>query len=319
MLLQQLHKEQLSNWIKTEAEALGFSACGISKAEKLTEDADRVEHWLEKGMQGEMSYMERNQDKRYDVRLLVPGAKSVVTVLYNYTPEDHALETAPYKIAKYAYGKDYHYIIKDKLRILLEKIEAKTGKRKARVFTDSAPLLDRALARKSGLGFVGKNTMLINRKLGSYVFIGHLIIDLELVADEETTVNFCGSCTKCIQACPTDALTPFELDARKCISYLTIEYRGETMPENIRQQPEKMSNWIFGCDICQDVCPWNRKVPTHNEPLFQPSEELKNMDKTDWENMDKTKFKALFKGTAVERTGVKGLKRNIGFLHENNQ
>lgn len=316
MLLQQLHKEQLSDWIKSEAEALGFSACGISKAEELTEDAERMEHWLEKNMQGEMSYLERNREKRYDVRLLVPGAQAVITVLYNYNPENPTLEKSPYKIAKYAYGKDYHYVIKDKLKKLLKRIEERTGKRTARAFTDSAPLLDRALARKSGLGFIGKNTLLINRKLGSTLFIGHLVIDLELSTDEETTVNFCGSCTKCIQACPTEALTPFELDARKCISYLTIEYRGQHLPKSIR--PEQMSQWVFGCDICQDVCPWNRKVPAHKEPLFEASEKLKSMKREDWINLDQATFKVLFQDTAVERTGFNGLKRNIDFLHENN-
>ncbi|MBN2637469.1 MAG: tRNA epoxyqueuosine(34) reductase QueG [Bacteroidales bacterium] len=311
-----LYNETLSEWIKTEALALGFSACGISNAEELTDDAQRMEQWLEKGMQGEMTYLERNREKRYDVRKLVPEARSVITVLFNYNPEDNSLEKAPYKIAKYAYGKDYHYVIKDKLKLLLNKIEERTGERKASAFTDSAPLMDRALARKSGLGFVGKNTMLINRKLGSYLFIGHLVIDLDLSVDEETTVNFCGSCTKCIQACPTNALQPFELDSRKCISYLTIEYRGDNLHDNI--QPEKMLKWIFGCDICQDVCPWNRKVPTHNEKLFRPTEQLKNMNREDWINLDKATFKVLFKNSAVERTGLKGLKRNISFLDKNN-
>lgn len=316
MPLNRLYNENLSEWIKSEALALGFSACGISKAEELTEDSRRMEQWLEKNMHGEMSYLERNREKRYDVRKLVPGALSVITVLYNYNPEDKTLEKADYKIAKYAWGKDYHYIIKNKLKLLLTKIEELTGERNARVFTDSAPLMDRALARKSGLGFIGKNTLLINRKLGSYLFIGHLVLDLELSTDNETTVNFCGSCTKCIQACPTDALKPFELDSRKCISYLTIEYKGEKLPENIN--PKKVAPWIFGCDICQDVCPWNRKVPTHKEPLFEPSENLKKMKRNDWVNLDKATFKILFKHSAVERTGIKGLKRNISFLNEKN-
>jgi epoxyqueuosine reductase len=313
MPLHQLHKEQLSTLIKAEARALGFFDCGISKAEYLEEDAKRVETWLEKGMQGEMSYLERNREKRYDATKLVEGAQSVISVLYNYFPQKELPESAGYKISKYAYGKDYHFVIKDKLKQLLEKIERLTGKRTARIFVDSAPVLDRAYARKSGLGFVGKNTLLINRKGGSFFFIGHIILDLELQTDEATITNFCGSCTKCIQACPTGALKPFEVDARKCISYLTIEYRGDAISEAFKG---KWNNWIFGCDICQDVCPWNRGAKAHQEPLFEVSENLKGMKKTDWEAMDKPGFKALFQGTAVERTGYKGLKRNISFLND---
>lgn len=275
MPLQQLYKEQISSRIKSDAINLGFSACGISAADYLKKDALRMERWLKQKKHGEMTYLEQHREKRYDVRLLVPNAKSVITVLYNYNPKDKTLEKSNYKIAKYTYGKDYHYVIKNKLKLLLERIEQQTGKRKARYFTDSAPLLDRALARKSGLGFIGKNTMLIHRKLGSYVFIGHLVIDLELLSDKESTTHFCGNCNKCIQACPTNALKPFDLDARKCISYLTIEYRSETMPDFIQKQPKKLSNWMFGCDICQDVCPWNKKIPSHNEPLFEPNVALK--------------------------------------------
>jgi len=311
MPLHQIHKEKLSKQIKAEARALGFFDCGISKAGFLDNDAARMEQWLEKGMHGEMSYLDHHREKRYDATKLVEGAKSVITVLYNYFPERELPDQSYYKISKYAYGKDYHYIIKDKLKQLLTKIEAFSGERKARVFVDSAPVLDRAHARRAGLGFVGKNTLLINRKGGSFFFIGHIILDLDLQTDQETTVNFCGSCTKCIQACPTDALRPFELDARKCISYLTIEYRGETIPD---QHEKKWDQWIFGCDICQDVCPWNRSISPHEEPQFETTEALKNMSREHWQDLTKPDFKTLFKNTAVERTGYRGLKRNIEFL-----
>jgi len=311
MPLHSLQKKQLSNRIKAEARKLGFFACGISRAEALPGDAARVEKWLEKGMQGEMQYLERNREKRYDATRLVDNARSVISVLFNYFPAEELPEKGYYKIAKYAYGKDYHYILKQKLALLLEKIENLTGKREARIFTDSAPVLDRAAARRAGLGFTGKNTLLINRQGGSFFFIGHIILDLDLTADREAVENYCGSCTKCIDACPTAALSAFELDARKCISYLTIEYRGEKIPDKFQG---KWKRWIFGCDICQDVCPWNRKAKSTPELVFQPSGLLLNMQKADWDSLDKPTFKQLFKGSAVERTGFKGLRRNIGFL-----
>ncbi len=311
MPLHSLQKAQLSDRIKAEAKKLGFFACGISKAEFLGRDAARVEKWLENGMQGEMQYLERNREKRYDTTRLVENAQSVISVLFNYFPANELSPKSHYKISKYAYGKDYHYVVKQRLAQLLETIESITGKRQARIFTDSAPVLDRAAARRAGLGFTGKNTVLINRQGGSFFFIGHIILDLELTPDGEIRDNFCGSCTKCIDACPTRALSAFELDARRCISYLTIEYRGEKIPEEFHG---KWKQWIFGCDICQDVCPWNKKATPHNEPAFHPSELLLNMQKTDWENLDKPTFKKLFKNTAVERTGFKGLRRNIDFL-----
>ncbi len=311
MPIHSLQKEQLNDRIKTEAKKLGFFACGISKAGLLNEDAERVENWLEKGMHGDMQYLERNREKRYDASNLVENARSVISVLFNYFPSDELPEKGYYKISKYAYGKDYHYIVKQKLALLLEKIEALTGKREARIFVDSAPVLDRAAAWRAGLGFIGKNTMLISREGGSFLFIGHIILDLALTPDAETVANYCGSCTQCIDACPTGALSAFEVDARKCISYLTIEYRGEKIPDEFRG---KWKQWIFGCDICQDVCPWNRNVRPHNEPAFEPSGLLFNMQKTGWENLDKPTFKKLFKGTAVERTSYNGLRRNIDFL-----
>ncbi len=302
---------QLSDFIKSEANRMGFTACGISKAGHLAEAEQRMDKWLSEGNHGEMTYLERNREKRYNPVLLVEGVRSVISVLYNYYPAEKLEEANNYKISKYAYGKDYHYIIKDKLGKLLQEIEDKTGTRKARVFVDSAPVLDRSWAQISGLGFIGKNTLLINKKGGSFFFIGHIILDLELSYEESNPANYCGSCTLCIDACPTGALEAFKLDARKCISYLTIEYRGKVLPKG---QKEKFKNWIFGCDICQDVCPWNRFAKPHNETLFGLDQDLKQMRKEDWGKLDKPKFKQLFKGTAVERTGFKGLKRNIDFL-----
>ncbi len=292
---------------------MGFYACGISKARHLKDDEKQVESWLRKGMNGEMKYMERNREKRFDPSLLVDGAKSVITVLYNYKPKEKLPEKDNFKISTYAYGKDYHEVIKNKLRQLLTMIEEKSGKRKVRVFVDSAPVLDRAWAYQSGLGFIGKNTCLINRKGGSYFFIGHIIIDLELEYEENNPEkNFCGSCTLCIKACPTGALEPFTLDAGKCISYLTIENRGVISDEF----KGKFNDWLFGCDICQQVCPWNRDAAPHNEPLFEPSEGLKSLRKKDWIAMNKKRFNNIFKDTAVMRAGFEGLKRNIQFLEE---
>ena len=306
--------EHLSLTIKEQAKVLGFFDCGISKVKFLKKDSERVEQWLEKGQNGSMSYMERNREKRYNPELLVDKAKSVITVLYNYYPKTKITKENNFKISKYAYGKDYHFIIKKKLNRLLTMIEEKTGKRIARIFVDSAPVLDRAWAAQSGLGFIGKNTLLINKKGGSFFFIGQIILDLELAYNENPDfTNYCGSCTACIDACPTHALMPFEVDARKCISFLTIENRDE-IPE---KYSGKMDDWIFGCDICQDVCPWNiRFAFPHNEPLFEPSAQLLTMRKPDWKNLDKPTFKKLFKHTPVERTDYKGLMRNINFIEK---
>jgi len=307
------HNIHLPAFIKNEAKQLGFTACGISKAGPLTDACQKMEDWLSKGMHGEMKYLERNKEKRYNPTLLVEGAQSVVSVLYNYFPEKQLETSNNYQISKYAYGKDYHYIIKEKLNLLLQQIESKTGKRTARVFVDSAPVMDRVWAQKSGLGFIGKNTLLINRKGGSFFFIGHIILDLELESDESNPANYCGNCTKCIDSCPTNALSAFEVDARKCISYLTIEYRSENLPE---EKKDQFNNWIFGCDICQDVCPWNRFANPNSEPHFNLTDDLMKMRKSDWQILDKTKFNQLFKGSAVVRTRFKGLKRNIDFLTE---
>lgn len=313
MIISALQRSKLSNQIKSESKELGFYACGISKADYLPDDESRVEDWLKNQMHGEMSWMERNKEKRYDPTKLVEGAKSVISVLYNYTPEQKLPTEDNYNISCYAYGNDYHKVLKDKLHQLLIFIESVAGKRNARVFVDSAPVLDRAWAHKSGLGFIGKNTLLINRKGGSFFFIGHIILDLELdYSENEGEKNFCGSCTLCINACPTDALEPFKLDARKCISYLTIEHRSEIPPA----LKGKFNDWIFGCDICQDVCPWNRETEPHQEPLFALSDELRSLNKKDWDDLDKDQFKALFLQSALQRTGFEGLKRNLNYLKD---
>jgi epoxyqueuosine reductase len=311
MQIQSLNKQSLSNLIKAEASNLGFLECGISKAEYLPNDAKKMEHWLSEGNNGKMTYLENNRDKRYNPSILVEGAKSVITVLYNYFPEKEITSTNKYKISKYAYGGDYHYIIKENLKNLLAVIEEKSGKSNSRVFTDSAPILDRAWARKSGLGFIGKNTLLINRKAGSFFFIGHIITDVELHYENTVDpISYCGSCSKCIDACPTNAIKDNYVDARSCISYLTIEYKGD-IPQDLHG---KFDNWIFGCDICQDVCPWNRFSSPHSEPLFEPSEALLSMNKVDFDRLDKPHFKKLFKNTAVMRTGFSGLVRNVDFV-----
>jgi len=305
---------ELSQLIKQQALELGFDEVGISAANRLDKDAEQLEKWLEKGFQGDMSYLERNKEKRYDPRLLLEGTQSIVSVLYNYFPEEQLTTDDNYKISKYAYGQDYHTVIREKLYELLAFVELHTGKlEQARAFTDSAPILDRAWAQKSNLGFIGKNTCLIHPRKGSFFFIGHLFLPLKLEEETEEITDYCGSCRRCIDACPTGALVaPHQLDANKCISYLTIEHRGE-IPKNPKLD---FKDWMFGCDICQDVCPWNRFSKPHNEPLFKLSNALKNMRKTDWEQLDKTKFNELFKGSAVKRTKYDGLKRNIEFLKD---
>jgi len=312
MPVKSLYLNQLTESIQQKALELGFSGCGFSKAEKVEKkETDYVERWLSEKKHGTMSWLERNKDKRYDPRLLSEDAKSVISVSYQYFTKKKAPEHSKYIFSKYAYGKDYHFIIKERLKELLKFIEEKTGPRKARIFTDSAPVLERYWAQKAGLGFIGKNTCLINRKNGSFFFIGNIFIDLELNYNTEISPNFCGTCTRCIDACPTSALQPFELDAQKCISYLTIEYRGENIPAAFKH---KMKNRVFGCDICQDVCPWNRNAPEHTEPAFEPSEQFLAVTDEQLENMDKPLFKKLFRHTAAERAGFKQLKRNIEFI-----
>ncbi len=309
-----------TNLIKQKAKDLGFEFCGVSQAEFLEEEAPRLENWLKSNMQGEMGYMANHFDKRLDPRLLVDGAKSVVSLLYNYFPAEDLVkqtteqqsseEQTSYKVSKYAYGRDYHFVIKDKLHLLFEFIQEQIGEVGGRVFVDSAPVMDKAWAKKSGLGWIGKHTNLLNRQMGSFFFIAELIIDLELTPDAPVK-DYCGTCTRCIDACPTDAIVaPYVVDGSRCISYFTIELKDE-IPATVKG---KFEDWIFGCDICQDVCPWNRFSKPHQEPLFEPHPDLKGMSKQDWEEITEEVFRELFRKSAVKRTKLKGLKRNIGFV-----
>lgn len=304
-----LKKHTHTELIKTEAKRLGFLSCGISKAGFLEEEAPRLEKWLNKNMNGEMTYMENHFDKRLDPTLLVPGAKSVVSLLLNYFPEK-TQEQDSYKISKYAYGTDYHFVIKDKLKHLLHFIEEQIGDVHGRAFVDSAPVLDKAWAAKSGLGWIGKNSNLLTKQVGSFYFIAELIIDLDLDYDNPVT-DHCGTCTACIDACPTQAITePYVVDGSKCISYFTIELKNE-IPNQVKGQFE---DWMFGCDICQDVCPWNRFSKPHNEPLFNPNPEILSMSKKDWEEITREVFQKVFQNSAVKRTKFEGLERNVQFL-----
>jgi len=297
--------------IKDEAKRLGFDYCGISRAEFLEEEAPRLENWLNKNMQGEMSYMANHFDMRLDPTKLVPGAKSVISLLLNYYTEDKQSDESAPKISKYAYGADYHLVIKSKLREMMNTLEEKIGRSiGGRAFVDSAPVLDKAWAKKSGLGWIGKNSNLINKKSGSFFFIAELILDIELVADVAVG-DYCGTCTRCIDACPTDAIvSPYIVDGSKCISYFTIELK-DAIPES---EKGKFQNWMFGCDICQDVCPWNRFSVPHQNPEFNANPELLAMSKSDWEEISEDVFRELFRRSAVKRTKFEGLKRNIRFL-----
>ena len=289
---------------------MGFLSCGISKAEFLEEEAPRFEKWLNEQKHGQMAYMENHYDKRLDPRLLFPGAKSVVSLLLNYYTDEHQVEGAP-KISKYAYGADYHFVIKEKLKQLFQILQEEIGEINGRVFVDSAPVMDKAWAGRSGLGWMGKNTNLINKKVGSFFFIAEMILDLKLDYDTPVT-DHCGTCTACIDACPTEALTPYNIDASRCISYLTIELKDQ-IPSEFQN---KMDDWSFGCDICQDVCPWNRFSKPHSEPLFEPRSELLEFTKKDWEELTEATFDIIFKNSAVKRTRYRGLKRNLAFLND---
>ena len=303
-------KKKNTKFIKDESKRLGFSSCGISKARFLSEEADNFEKWLTKGYQGSMSYLEKNIDKRLDPRLLVPGSKSVISLSYNYFPPKKLIEENNFIISKYAYGKDYHKVLKKKLKKLFASIREKIGKIEGRVFVDSAPIHERAWAKLSGLGWVGKNSLLINKNKGSYFFLAEIICDLELEYDEPV-LNRCGSCTRCIDACPTDAITEAQvIDAKKCISYLTIENK-ENIPEELNGS---LTDSIFGCDICQDVCPWNKRSTPHNEKEFLPNKELKKLKRKDWIELTEETFNKIFEGSAVKRTKYKGLTRNIKAL-----
>lgn len=303
------NKEKYSQFIKSEAQRLGFLSCGISKSGFLEEEAPRLENWLNQNQHGQMSYMENHFDKRLNPNLLVDDAKSVISLLLNYYPSEFQNDDS-YKISKYAYGQDYHFVIKEKLNQLLHSIQENIGEVSGRAFVDSAPVLDKAWAAKSGLGWIGKNSNLITQSVGSFYFIAELIIDLELEYDNPTT-DHCGTCTACIDACPTEAIVaPYVVDGSKCISYFTIELK-ENIPSEMKG---KFNDWAFGCDVCQDVCPWNKFSKPHSEPLFNPNPDLLSMDKKDWEEITEETFKVVFKNSAVKRTKYEGLKRNIDFL-----
>ena len=303
-------KEEYAQLIKVEAKRLGFLSCGISKAEFLEEEAPRLESWLNKNMHGNMQYMENNFDKRLDPTLLVEGSKSVISLTYNYYTDKVQQDTNAPKISKYAYGIDYHFVIKEKLKQLLEFIKSNIGEVHGRAFVDSAPIMEKAWAKKSGLGWIGKNSNLITQRVGSFYFIAELIVDLDLEVDHAVT-DHCGSCTACIDACPTEAITePYQVDGSKCISYFTIELK-DNIPSEFKG---KFDHWMFGCDICQDVCPWNRFSKHHSQPLFNPKPELLSMSKKDWEEITQETFNKVFQKSPVKRAKYSGITRNIRFL-----
>ena len=293
-----------------KARDLGFFHCGFSVAGFLTDEAPRLEQWLAEGRQGKMTYMENHFDKRLNPTLLVEGSKSVISLLLNYYPSTRQHVDAP-KISTYAYGEDYHVVIKDKLKELLTYMRSAIGDIQGRVFVDSAPVMDKAWAKKAGLGWLGKNTNLIHPKHGSFFFIAELITDLSFSQDPPMK-DYCGTCTKCIDACPTDALTaPYQIDASKCISYITIELKDQLIPDSFKGA---MDDWAFGCDVCQDVCPWNRFSTVHDEARFKPLFEITHFNTADWEAMSEASFNELFKHSAIKRTGYEGIKRNLNFL-----
>lgn len=309
-------QEQLAREVKAEAARLGFDACGIARAERLDEEARRLEQWLHQGRHGTMGWMENHFEKRVDPRRLVEGAQTVVSVLHNYyQPVEHAAGPHIGKISRYAWGDDYHEVMKEKLYALYNWLDERVGGISGRVFVDSAPVLDKAWARRSGLGWTGKHTNLINRSLGSFFFIGEMIVDVPLHADDGLVPDHCGSCTRCIDACPTDAIyQPYAVDANRCISYLTIEHRGDDLPEALK--PE-MQNWIFGCDVCQDVCPWNKfKRPTR-EPRYAPRPGITDTELRAWVELDLEAFRARFRKSPVKRPKLEGFLRNVRVALEN--
>lgn len=307
-----MNADRYKSSIKNQAAELGFFYCGFSKAGFLEDEAPRLEKWLHSNSNGKMHYMENHFDKRLNPTLLVDGSKSVISLLLNYYPEKQQNENSP-KISKYAYGEDYHLVIKEKLNLLLQWINHEIGEVKGRVFVDSAPVMDKVWAKKSGLGWIGKNTNLIHPKEGSFFFIAELITDLEF-SDDGPIKDYCGTCTKCIDACPTDALAvPYQIDAKKCISYLTIELRDAIIPNEFKN---KMESWVFGCDICQDVCPWNRFSKPHSEERFNPLLSLLNHSQKDWEELSNHDFNEMFSKSAIKRNSYQGFMRNIRFLDQ---
>jgi epoxyqueuosine reductase len=307
--VQQIEKN--TQWIKTLAQRLGFDFCGIARAEPLNEDARRLENWLAKGMHGNMQYMANHFNLRIDPTQLVPGAKSVITLLKNYYPAQQQPDTVP-QIAKYAYGQDYHEVIRSSLKELLQAVKEEIGEVQGRGFVDSAPVLERTWAQKSGLGWIGKNGNLIHKQAGSFFFIATLIVDLELVYDAPFAKDYCGTCTRCIDSCPTEAILPNKVvDGSRCISYFTIELKDALIPEAMQGQ---FDNWMFGCDVCQDVCPWNRFSQPHNETAFAPLPAILNFTTDDWEELTEESFKAIFAQSPLKRSKFAGIKRNLKFI-----
>lgn len=307
--------EKNASFIKSTAKRLGFDFCGIAKAGFLEEEAPKLEEWLNRNYNGQMGYLANHFDKRLDATKLVEGAKTVVSLIYNYYPGQKLPETSDsIKVAKYAYGEDYHMVIRDKLNQFLEILRDEIGEINGRGFVDSAPVMERQWAQKAGLGWLGKNSLLLNRETGSFFFLAELIIDLEVAPDTPLVKDYCGTCTACIDACPTDAIVDNGvIDGSRCISYLTIELK-DAIPSKFQG---KMENWAFGCDICQDVCPWNRFSKPHQEPKFQPHPELAEFSKRDWQEITEETFRKVFKNSAVKRTKLAGLKRNVDFLKSN--
>ncbi len=304
--------EKHSALIKSIAKGLGFSFCGISKAEFLEEEAPRLEQWLKQGYHGKMQYMENHFDKRLDPTLLVPGARSVISLLYNYYPKEELRKESAFKIARYAYGEDYHFVIRDKLKALTDSIREAVGDVHGRAFVDSAPVMERAWAKRAGVGWIGKNSLLLNRDMGSYFFVAELIVDLDLAYDGPVK-DYCGTCTACMDACPTDAIPEAGVvDGSKCISYFTIELKEE-IPQEVKGRFE---NWIFGCDICQEVCPWNRFAKPHDEPRFEPSPGMEEMTDTDWKEITDEVFQKVFRHSPLKRAKLEGLRRNVRFVGE---
>ena len=302
----------LSGNIKRKARELGFDSCGLAKAESLDEEARILEAWLNQGLHGKMAYMENHFDKRIDPRKLVDGARSVISLSYNYFTQVRQVDEQAPKLAMYAMGKDYHEVVKEKLQLLYDYIAAEVGNISGRCFVDSAPVLERAWAQRSGVGWVGKNTNILTKGQGSYFFLAEIILDVDLDCDSPVK-DYCGNCTKCIDACPTDAIyEPYKVDASKCISYFTIELKDEVLPADYKG---KFDDWMFGCDICQQVCPINARAKQHNEPQFEPRPELLAMSRRDWEELSEETYKRIFQHSAVKRTKFKGLKRNIAFLN----
>ena len=306
-----LPKASYKSFVKETARSLGFDFCGIARAGRLDDDADRLEKWLGKGFHAQMEYMSRHFDLRVDPRKLLPGAKSVITLMLNYYPEHQQEQPRP-KISKYAYGRDYHQVIREKLGVFLSRLKEQVGEVQGRGFVDSAPVLERSWAQRSGLGWIGKNGNLISRSHGSFFFLSTLITDLELEADEPYARDYCGTCTRCIDACPTDAILPGKvIDAGRCISYFTIELKEALIPGAMKGRFE---NHLFGCDVCQDVCPWNRFASATKEPGFTPVREVLEYSEKDWEELTEASFRIIFRDSPLKRSGYAGIKRNLAFL-----